>query len=833
MAILEHEVIKSTSGFAKEIEESALTMIFDNLQKSQYHKPIESTVREIACNALDAIKERDAVRKILEGKKKEEDYFIRRDDDLYKDSNFDPSYYDLKWLSKEKDVIITYNSFGTTEGQDFISIKDHGVGLGGKRLEGYMKLGYSTKRNSKLTIGKFGIGAKAPLSTNVDSYRLITTYNGRKFIFDIYSHKVDSAIPKLNTKTGKMNKGYKFANGYIAYYENTTEKNSSEVIINTKKHHKSQYLDAVKSQLLYLKDIKLFVNSDGYSNEQVVTSEILYEDDKIILADNYQYSKPHIVIDGVTYGYIDFLELELESKVGNVGIKVSPEEVSVTASRETVVWNEQTRATVVKRFSEVVDIAANFVEAELKEKDFTKWIKKCADTLSHTDGRGVLGRLSKLIDKSQIKPAFPGDKTIKYNGIEKFFKGFRIRTIIKNWDSKKRMDRVQRVDATSWNNVNFEHFYIQNEKTAHRKDLYLYSIANPINDYSNAITFVLEPLKLSEDTSLTKKQQESYYVYQKKILVHLDKSNVTTYENVEIPEDWKAKLDDMTNAEDVGDAYSSPAMTPTERRAANKATVYKKPYLSNSWAGSEVKLSIEEWTLKSVASIDLDPNINRLIYATADDRVLVEFLYGFLHSSSFKSSVEIISISKENIKLYKDLKKSIYIKDVFKQIDTKNKLITVDSILIAYNTARLINKGFKELTFMYNYDSIDSEVSEKFKEVDKFQRNNRYHNASSIQDDVDSFLDKLVEFQLFVSEVDGNKKMISKKSQELFGTNEFNNSVVIDMEIYEKYKELLSYAAPIKVLLNSIDSLSETTHNISEDLEREIKNYITHKLDLQ
>jgi len=833
MAILQHETIESNSGFAKEIEESALTMIFDNLQKGQYHYPIKSTVREIACNGLDSIKERDAVRKILEGKAKEEDYFIRRDEDLYKDSNFDPTYYDLKWFSKEKDVVITYNSLGTTEGQDFISIKDHGVGLGGKRLEGYMRLGYSTKRNSRLNIGKFGIGAKAPLSTNVESYRLITSHNGKKFIFDIYSHKVDSAIPKLNMKTGKLNKGYKFANDYVAYYEKTTEKNFTEIIVNTKKHHKSQYLDAVKSQLLYLEGVKLFVNSDGYLNEQNVTSKILYEDNKIILADNYQYSKPHIVIDGVTYGYIDFLELELESKVGNVGIKVAPEEVTVNPSRETVVWNEQTRDTVVQRFSEVVDIAAGFVEAELQEKDFTKWIKKCADTLSYTDGRGVLGRLSKLIDKSQIKPAFPGDKTIKYNGIDKFFRSFRIRSITKNWDQKKRIDRVQRVEATSWSNVNFNHFYIQNEKTTHRKDLYLYSLANPGDRYSKVPTFVLEPMTLPEDTKLDKKQQKKYIDYQKKILANLNKSNITTYEDVEIPEDWKDKLDDMTEAEEQGDSYDAPRMTPAERRVANKATVYKTPYMYNSWSGSDVKLSIEEWTLKAVTSIDIDPNIDRLIYAITEDRELVEFLYAFITKSNYKESIKIISIAKENVKLYKDLKKSVYIKDVFKNIDVKNKLITVDSTLIAYNTARLINKKFHELEFMRNYDGIDNEVSEKYKEVNQYYNDHKYSSSHNIRGDIDNFLDKLVEFQLFVQEVDGNKDMISKKSMELFGTKEFNNSVVIDMPIYEKYKNLLSYAGPIKVLLNEVNNLTNRNGIVNEELEREIKNYIAYKLDLQ
>ena len=835
MAILKHETIESNSGFTKEIEESALTMIFDNLQKGQYHYPVKSTIREIACNGLDSIKERDAVREILEGKKTEEDYFIRRDEALYKDSNYDPTYYNLNWLSKEKNVIITYHSLGTTEGQDFLSIKDYGVGLGGKRLEGYMRLGYSTKRNSKLNLGKFGIGAKAPLSTNIESFRLITTYNGARFIFDIYSHKVDSAIPKLNMSTGKVNKSYKFANDYIAYYEKTEDKNSTEIIVKTKKHHKSQYLDAVKSQLLYLKGIKLFVNSDGYNSEQSVSSDILYEDDKIILANNYQYSKPHIVIDGVTYGYIDFLELELENKVGNVGIKVSPEEVNVNPSREYVIWNEQTRDTVVTRFNEVVGIASKFVEKELSEANFLKWIQKCTRTLAHTDRNSILGRLSQLVDKSQIKPAFLGDDTIKYNSIAKFFRGFRIRVIHKSWDRKKGQERVSRIEATSWSDIDFDYFYLQNEKTAHTKDLYLNWLANDNNNsYSKIATFVLEPLEAPPvDPKFTKKLRKQYIDYQNSILKQLKKSKVNVYEDVEIPEDWKAKAEKMVEAEEKGDSYDGPKLTPAERRKQNNATVFKTPRFTNSWSGSEVTLTIKEWTLKAVSTVDDNPDIERLVYATLEDRELVEFLYEFIRSHPIRHKIKIISISKDNIKHYVNLKKSIYIKDVFKKIDVKNKLITVDKLLTTYNTARLIGKGIQGLLFMSNYDSIDIDKSAEYKEVHDYYKENKYVSTQDVSNDIDNFLDKLVEFQLFVAEVAGNKKMVAKKSKELFDTPDFDNSLVIDMDIYEKYKALLSYAEPINELLNAVNPLRGDSRDISEGLEREIKGYIAYKMDLE
>ena len=780
---------------------------------------------------MDAIKERDAVREILEGTKKEEDYFIRRNEAIYKDSNFDPSYYDLSWFSREKNAVITYVSKETTAGQDYISIKDHGVGLGGKRLEGYMKLGYSTKRNSKLVIGKYGLGAKAPLSTQVNSYRLITAHNGRKFIFDIYSHKVDSAIPKFNLELKKENKSYTFANDYVAYYEDTLEKNYVEVIINTKKHHKQQYISAAKSQLLYLKGIKFYVDEDSYLQEIDITSEIMYEDDKIILANNHQYSKPHIVIDGVSYGYIDFQELELEYKNGNVGIKVAPEEVSVNPSRETVVWNEQTRATIVARFKEVVGIASTFVEAELDEPDFLKWIQKCTRILANTDRNSTLGRLSSLVDKGSITPAFQGDKTIKYKTMEKFFHTFKIRQITKKYDSTKRVDRVQRIEAVSWSDVNFEDFYIQSERTSHHKDLYLWHLANDSDrSYSRKTTLVLEPIALGDDTKLDAKKKAAYYAYQNKILKLMKK--VPKYEDVAIPEDWKEKLENMVDAEDKGKAYDAPRLSKAELRALNEETVYKEPEVKGYWS-SKISFVIKEWKISYVKSLDADTSVDKLYYGFHADRELLEFLAEYARGTKYKDRVKIISIAKENEKHYKGLKKSVYIRDVFNKIDLFEKTITVDEILISYNTARLLSDCLKQLAFMKGFEGVDPDTFETYKEVTEYYR---FHSTDvsngSVRTSINEYLDKLVEFQLFVKEVEGNKKLVAAKSQELFGSKEFVNSTVIDEEIYDKYNSLLTYAEPVQVLLNAVKPLVDG-ETLSEDLEREVKEYINHKLDLE
>jgi len=138
------EVIKSANKNAhhRKIDVASEGMIFDTLQKSQYTKPIESTVRELATNAIDSLREKEIARQILSGEAKEEDFFIERQGDKYKHSKFDRSYFDLKYFSEDKDANLIYKSCETGTGYiDEFIVEDKGVGIGMPRLEGYFDLG--------------------------------------------------------------------------------------------------------------------------------------------------------------------------------------------------------------------------------------------------------------------------------------------------------------------------------------------------------------------------------------------------------------------------------------------------------------------------------------------------------------------------------------------------------------------------------------------------------------------------------------------------------------------------------------------------------------------
>jgi len=154
MSILNLEETVSEDGIKKMIDESSKNVALDILQRGIYAYPMKSTIRELASNAYDANKEREAAKKILLGIDQVEDHYdVTKIDGIYHASKWNPSYYDVNFLSDDSNVYISYE-----EGvqRDTLRIKDNGIGLGESRLIGFFQLAFSTKRAQKGALGKFG-----------------------------------------------------------------------------------------------------------------------------------------------------------------------------------------------------------------------------------------------------------------------------------------------------------------------------------------------------------------------------------------------------------------------------------------------------------------------------------------------------------------------------------------------------------------------------------------------------------------------------------------------------------------------------------------------------
>lgn len=453
MAILDHKQIDSNSGFKKTINEGSLEMILDNLQVTQYRFPTKSTVRELCNNAIDSnIEKRHAI-EILTNKAKEEDYYIRREGDMYKDSNFNPAYYNLECLSPCDKVYVTYVNTYNRQERDYFTVRDNGVGLGDHRLFGYTSLSYSTKRNSTKTTGKFGIGAKAPLSTGCDSFIMESVHNNRRFRLEIYVSKIDSLIPRW-AEDGTENEFIEFENGFKCYYEKTEHTNYVEVKVPVKKHKKHEFIDAVKSQMLYRGDYIIFNEKfeDEYGKwrEQSINfaAKIIYEDDNIVLSDNPFYSKPHIIINKTCYGFIDFQELELENKNGNIGIVIDPAKVDISQSREDVQWSTRTKEEITRKYELVVKTTENFIQEAIQGKTFFEWLKVIHAIKRKTGNvNPLISRLSNLIDIKTIDVSY--SKNVDYLDVFKdnLSKRFKFIMYAPAYDSKKRKEVPTKMDV--------------------------------------------------------------------------------------------------------------------------------------------------------------------------------------------------------------------------------------------------------------------------------------------------------------------------------------------------------------------------------------------------
>lgn len=468
----------------RSINHGSIGLIYETLQKSQYTKPIESTIRELATNAVDSQREKEIALQIIKGEAKPEDFFIEREGSKYEDSKFNIDYYNRQFLDEDNNnVEIIYKSAPNGSGYiDQLIVRDHGVGIGMPRLEGYFDLGYSSKRNTKALLGAFGLGNKVALSTGVDFYTIVTAHNGKLFKFNCYNRDIQSVLGRYNMSAGTERNSVEFSSGFKAYYDEYSGKNFTEIIVPCKRFNKDKFIQAVKSQLLYFKEIHFsvrdYVTQDlgsedpaDYREKKIhFQANVLYKSDNIVISDNQTYGKPHIIIvrdtnaqdaTGVCYGFISFEELEMEELGGAVGFRcpikstvelpdgrteVVQDGVNVTPSRESVIWDDDTRAYIRGIIESARTEAKGIVATSLAdEKNLVKWSITVSNLLRNQfqdisvamneTGRKAFKELAKISDLDNIDPVY-GNSDVSYTSVQDALRIFTPRRHTKNGTSK-------------------------------------------------------------------------------------------------------------------------------------------------------------------------------------------------------------------------------------------------------------------------------------------------------------------------------------------------------------------------------------------------------------
>ena len=900
--------IQGSAGVAKRINKGAEKMVFDILQSTQYSMPIQSTVRELVTNACDSQREKEIAIEILNGKKKIKDYYIERHGPQYEDSNFDLSYYDIDHLAKaEVDIDLVYTMNEGVGYCDTFSVTDYGVGIGDRRLEGILELGYSTKRNTPENFGAFGLGAKAALSTGIDFYTIETIHNGRRFKCNCYNYKTDFIIPKFNVKNGKDNSFITFTDGTKIYYEESFQNNTTTVSFGVKRHNRNKFEESVEERLLYFDNVNFTIvnneEEDQPDREVNFKAEILHNSKNLIVSDTYVFNRPHIVLvkdenatTGINYGFIDFRELEMEQMYGSVAFKcptrqvitndngtetIIQDGVDVTPSREKVIWNESTKKYIKGVIMAAAQEASDMVQEELKETDFLKWVDTCRSVITGNSSENrILNKLSRIINKDDIKPKYGPNPKIKYGPANKMFEGLRIMKPAELKKSGKEV--IEREVVKDWQGFDAKHFYERTGSWSKYKDMYLMENEGDSWNKNHVTTYSLVDLdekydsqigKATGDAKLKLVKEKSRVTAKRTAILKLIESSewFKSYDEVEVPEEWLKNCKEVEAEEEEKSQFSN--LSPTERREIEKRMV---AYTVRYDDRKNDRFTMDKIEPKAK---DLMNSANRIYYCTREDEGKMKAaamllknvmpthheVYPTSHLSVWDKghkepvywyehppvrfmkyngdkyedwavpvqdwdTPQLIRVSENKVKFITQNPNVIHIDELFLQL-TPNNGYTMDESLVKYYTAHKLEK-INQFKFMQGLGCIHNELQKDYCELQDIRNDNysewEYRRVRDVAPALIAHMDKLYEFQKFCNECD-DAEQIQDKSRELFVLSDVSEARAADLDILAKYDNMVEFAEDIKPLLDEVECLEERDCTMSPELEKEVRVYLRAK----
>lgn len=657
---------------------------------------------------------------------------------------------------------------------------------------------------------------------------------------------------QFNTETEEENIPYVFSDGFIIYGEKTDSKNYTEIEVPCLKHHKSDFILAVKTQLLYFKDITFNVIYGNYQSEIEFLSKPIYNSKNLIISNESPFSKPHVVIikngmnddtSGVCYGNIDFKELELQDMNGNIGIKCpirqvivdeNGEEVEinpgldVVPSREAVRWTANTRDFLKKQFGKAKEEAEQLIDEELKEENFIKWLKTSNSVLyNYSTGRNdsVISRLAKIIDLKEIEPVYKvNGHNIKFKALEKVFKGFSVKSYKLIYSYKLQKQVTERKLITMWGDFNFDNLFLKTEKSDPRINSHLCSIGATVLSVNN-----LENLLNENKSSVEIKD------YTDKLVSLLIESGIKIYEDVIVSEN-----SDVILSEEETVIEKEP--TPAELRKLNERIVCNtitEIYL-NTINGKAFKNKKKEPKIS-----ELQNREKPLFYGFQEDESKIHFAGELLKpqlntNGYFNDDFGLVLISKQ---VKQHFKKFNHIDDLFgvqeEVIINNEKFINIkmNEHIIKWNTARKIKPHLDSFKFLNWFKLIDENYFDDFITLEKYCENNysqvshqKSYGSNIFLDNFVDFIDK-IEIIQNITDSDRDDKL-DAINEIILNSSLPNNTcsgIVIDKDIIAILNKLLIYSSDLKLMLNQLNLSYQNRDYLKDEFINEIKDFIKYK----
>lgn len=425
-------------------------------------------------------------------------------------------------------------------GHESISFKDYGSGISpNKMADIYLKYGASDKRTTNTLTGGFGLGAKTPFAYN-DTFTVLT-------IADFEGERREYKYTAMLDTSGK---------GKMVLFSNElSEKETGTEIIVPIKNNTDRH--AFESKVLkYTKtwgDEVVYIN---FRQEQEVLEAVFDEPNfSLMFSKDYIYGeKMEMVIDGIPYP-IDNSILKLSDTVGRIDshflsiLKFETGELSISANRESVQYDEETITTINERFVEYKNFLTDklnvLVEAEdtyLNACIMTYYINRASSNkvnppvktralLAHAKGSGVklknpTWRGIRTMDKFEFLHHTVSYVTLengknKYNPtrVIELFDDLSNRTVVYG-DTRKSASR----NATLWDEGK-NAFYLVTPMDKNSKA--------GIEEFMNFIFKLDLDFRLYSDVDIMKAEAGAKGVYVKKTYVTLNVRRVSKYNSAD------------------------------------------------------------------------------------------------------------------------------------------------------------------------------------------------------------------------------------------------------------------------------------------------------------
>lgn len=268
-----------------------------------------------------------------------------------------------------------------TEKNPVLKIRDFGPGLSPERMaEVFVQVGKSTKRNSNLQTGGFGIGAKSGFAYT-KALVLISYYNGTEthYLLDVAEVK-SGRLSVLQEKTTKEKNGVEIqipVELNEAADDGYDDDNDSDL----SRFHRAVYRTICfwgeeRPEILNPSDA--LKSADGYKELQnkIEQGEGQITDHAFIFkGPEYSYRKDYFfVVDGIIYDLDSELDLKGQEKFGDafgtadeVYILVDNGELEIAANREALVSSKENIQKIEQFFSQTVKAYEKAIKNQISE----------------------------------------------------------------------------------------------------------------------------------------------------------------------------------------------------------------------------------------------------------------------------------------------------------------------------------------------------------------------------------------------------------------------------------------------------------------------------------